>query len=167
MRRFARILLTRHETPVGLGSNVKAGIGAALGMCFVGYLASTTDLPLLLAPLGASSALLFGQPSSPLAQPLNVMAGFFISAVICEASFSLFPGVWIAAALSVGMAIVVMRALRVTHPPACALPILAFGNGLHGIQLFVVVLIGCLVLISLAIIVHNIPPRREYPHRVE
>lgn len=165
MRRFVRILLTRHEQPVDAGSNVKAGIGAALGMAFVGYLASATGLPLLLAPLGATAVLLFGQPSSPLAQPINVMLGFLVGTIICELAFALFPGDWLAAALALGVTIVTMRALRVTHPPAGAMPILTFGDPIHGLQLFTVVFIGCVVLIALAILVHNIPPKREYPHR--
>ncbi|MCO6386155.1 HPP family protein [Aliihoeflea sp. 40Bstr573] len=167
MRRLARILLSRHETPVGLGSNIKAGIGAALGMTFVGYLASATGLPLLLAPLGATAVLLFGQPSSPLAQPINVMLGFLVGTIICELSFSLFPGEWLAAALALGVTIVAMRTLRVTHPPAGAMPILTFGDPIHGLQLFSVVLIGCVVLIALAVLVHNIPPKREYPLRAD
>ena len=167
MRRFVRILLTRHESPVDAGSNIKAGIGAALGMAFVGYMAMATGLPLLLAPLGATAGLLFGQPSSPLSQPVNIMGGYLIGTIVCEAAFLAFPGDWLAAAVAVGVTIVLMRGLRVTHSPAAALPILGFGRGLHGIELFMVILIGCLVLIALAMVIHNIPPKREYPHRVE
>lgn len=160
---FLNGLFARHERPVDGASNIKAGIAAILGMLAVGYLAYLTGQPLLLAPLGSTSVLLFAQPSNPLAQPINVMMGFLIGAVVCEAVFFVLPGTWLAAAVSVGLAIILMRAFRVTHPPAGALPIMAFGQGLHGVKLFAIVFVGCTLLLALALIVHRIPPRREYP----
>lgn len=167
IRLLAERLLTRHEREVDDVANLKAGIAAILGMLAVGYLAYVSGQPLLLAPLGSTSVLLFAQPSSPMAQPINVMMGFLVGAVVCEAVFFLLPGTWLAAAVSVGIAIVLMRSFRVTHPPAGALPILAFGQGLHGVKLFAVVFVGCSILVALALIVHRIPPRRQYPLRVE
>lgn len=160
-------LLTRHEREVDDVANLKAGIAAIAGMLAVGYLAFVSGQPLLLAPLGSTSVLLFAQPSSPMAQPINVMMGFLIGAIVCEGVFFLLPGTWLAAAVSVGIAIVLMRSFRVTHPPAGALPILAFGQGLHGVKLFAVVFVGYSILVALALIVHRIPPRRQYPLRVE
>ncbi len=160
-----RTLLIRHEPPVDQIANLKAGAGAIAGICAVGWLAVLTGLPLLLAPLGATAALLFGQPSSPLAQPLNVMAAYLIGTLVCEAAFFAFPGLWLSAAVAVGVTIVLMRGLRVTHPPAGAIPILGFGDQLHGPELFGVMVVGCVVLIALAAVVHAIPPRRPYPRK--
>lgn len=165
MRQFLACLLTRHEPPVDQLSNLKAGAAAVLGMVAVGQLAVLTGLPLLLAPLGATAGLLFGQPSSPLSQPVNVMGGYLIGTIVCEIAFNVFPGLWLAVAVAVGATIVVMRALRVTHSPAVALPILGFGEDVHGVDLFLVLFVGCSVLIALAFAVHRIPPRREYPVR--
>ncbi len=144
-------------------ANIKAGFAAVAGMLLVGQLALWTGQPLLLAPLGATSALLFAQLSSPLAQPVNVMMGYLVGSLVCEAAFFAIPAEWVAVAVAVGGTVVLMRALRVTHPPAGALPILAFGEGLHGLRLFGSVFVGCLVLIALALAVHRIPPRRQYP----
>lgn len=154
---------TRHEPSVPSASIVKAGVAAMIGMVLVGQLSLVTGLPLLLAPLGATAVLLFAQPSSPLAQPINVMLGYLVGTVICEAAFIAFPGWWLAAAVSVGLIVIVMRFLRVTHPPAGAMPILTFGDPVHGFDLFLVVLVGCVTLIAMALIVHRIPPRRPYP----
>jgi CBS-domain-containing membrane protein len=162
---FLRALLARHETTVDPVSNLKAGIGAAVGMSMVGALAVLTGLPLLIAPLGSTSVLLFGQPSSPLAQPVNIMGGYLVATLVCEAMFLLFPGVWVATALAVGAAVVLMRALRVTHPPAGAIPIFGYASASHGLTLFAVILIGSIALIALALAVHAIPPRRQYPLR--
>jgi CBS-domain-containing membrane protein len=165
MRRFIAIYLTRHEPVVDNVSNLKAGLAAMLGMVLVGQLSVMTGLPLLLAPLGATAVLLFAQPSSPLSQPVNVMLGYLVGTIICESAFVIFPGWWMAAAISVGLIVIVMRAFRVTHPPAGAMPILAFGESVHGVDLFLVIFVGCVTLIALALIVHRIPPRRQYPLR--
>ena len=166
MTEYLRSLLVRHETTVDPVSNLKAGIGAAVGMSMVGVLAALTGLPLLIAPLGSTSVLLFAQPSSPLAQPINVMGGYLIATIVCEVTFQMFPGIWVATALSVGLAVIMMRWLRVTHPPAGAIPIFGYANASHGITLFTVILVGCVALIALALVVHAIPPKRQYPLRL-
>lgn len=163
MKDLIRTLTTRHEHPIALSANVRAGFAAALGIALVGGMAAWTELPLLLAPLGATAGLLFGQPSSPLSQPINVMGGYLVGSLVCEMAFLVFPGAWLAAAVAVGVTIVIMRALRVTHPPAAALPILGFGRGLHGAELFLVVFLASVLLIALALVVHRLPPRRPYP----
>jgi len=160
---FIRTLTTRHEREVDHVANIKAGIAAAFAMLLMAQLARYTGQPLLLAPLGATAALLFAQPSSPLAQPLNVMGGYFVGVCVCELSFFLLPSPTIAAAVAVGWTVVIMRGLRVTHPPAGALPILAFGSQIHGVGLFLGGFVGCVTLISMAFVVHRIPPRRVYP----
>lgn len=162
---YLRALVARHETPVDLVANLKAGLAAILGMAIVGKLAAMTGLPLLLAPLGATAGLLFGQPTSPLSQPANIMGGYLIGTLVCEAAFLAFPGDWLAAAIAVGVTVVLMRGLRVTHSPAAALPIVGFGRDLHGPELFLVIFVASVVLIVLALIVHRIPPRRQYPLR--
>lgn len=159
--------LSRQETRVDAGSNLKAGLGAFIGMLLVTQLATLTELPLLIAPLGATAVLLFGQPSSPLSQPVNVMLGYLVGTIVCEAAARLSPGDAMAVAVGVGAAIIVMRAMRVTHPPAGAMPILGFGSTHHGVELFASVLVGSVALIALAAVVHAIPPRRTYPAPAE
>ncbi len=144
-------------------SHVKSGSGAILGMSLVGGLSSLTGLPLLIAPLGATAVLLFGQPGSPLAQPMNIFGGYLISAIVGVGAVAAFPGMWWAAAVAVGVAIALMLILRVTHPPAGTLPLVATASPFHGPPLFIVVLIGSISLVSLAVLHHRIPPRTQYP----
>lgn len=158
-----RTLLTHHEREIDHVANIKGGIAATIGMLLMAQLANYTGQPLLLAPLGATAALLFAQPSSPLAQPFNVMGGYLVGAIVCELSFFLLPWPEVAAAMAVGWTVIIMRGLRVTHPPAGALPILAFGSHIHGTGLFLAGFVGCVTLITMAFIVHRIPPRRVYP----
>lgn len=162
-REYVQALVWRHERPLPLGPNMKAGMGAVTGVAMVGGLATLTGLPLLLAPFGATSALLFGRPTSVLAQPINVMGGYLIATIASEATSFLFPHALLATAVAVGMAVMVMRWARVTHPPACAMPILGHDANFHGVELFATVFVGAVLLVSLALIVHRIPPRRRYP----
>lgn len=163
VRQYLLALATRRERKIGFGATLKGGLGALAGVAMVGELAVLTGLPLLLAPFAATSALLFAQPSSRLAQPINVLGGYLIATIACDAAFFLFPQAWLAAAAAVGVAVVIMRWARVTHPPACAMPILGYGANFHGIELFSTVLVGAVLLIALALVVHRIPPRRRYP----
>lgn len=162
-RQFLNAILRRHEKPLRPGAVVKGALGAFAAVTMVGELAVLTGLPLLLAPFAATAALLFGQPTSRLAQPMNVMGGYLIACVACDAAFFIFPQAWLAAAAAVGLAIFAMRLLRVTHPPACAMPILGYDANFHGIELFGTVLVGAVLLVGLALIVHRIPPQRRYP----
>jgi CBS-domain-containing membrane protein len=162
-REYVTALVSRREKTRPFGATVKGGLGAFAGVAMVGGLATLTGLPLLLAPFAATSALLFGQPTSRLAQPANVMGGYLIATIACDASFLAFPHAWLAAAVAVGVAVFFMRWARVTHPPACAMPILGYDANFHGIELFSTVFVGAVLLIALALIVHRIPPRRRYP----
>lgn len=163
LRRVVARLFVRHERRIPLLASAKAGAGVALAVAMIATLSHVTGFPLLMAPLGATAALLFGQPSSPLAQPANVFGGYFIAVLCCEMAFQVFSGFWLAAAIAVGFSLTLMRTLRVTHPPACAMPILAFGGVVHGGMLFAVTLVSCVLITALALVVHRIPPRRTYP----
>lgn len=134
-----------------------------VGIGTVGGLASLTELPLLIAPLGATVVLLFGQPASPVAQPINIFAGYLLGTIVGVGSMSLFPGVWWAAAIAVGLVIALMLMLRVTHPPAGAVPLVALASPLQSASLFFTILIACISLLGLALIHHRIPPRTQYP----
>ncbi|MBO6727932.1 MAG: HPP family protein [Rhizobiaceae bacterium] len=162
-KEYLQSLLRRREKPIKLTAALKGGAGAIAGVAMVGGLANVTGLPLLLAPFAATSALLFGQPTSRLAQPINVMGGYLIATIACDAAFLLFPHAWLAAAVAVGLAVIVMRWARVTHPPACAMPILGYDTSFHGLELFFTVFVGAAFLVALALVVHRIPPRRRYP----
>jgi CBS-domain-containing membrane protein len=60
-----------------------------------------------------------------------------------------------------------MLLLRVTHPPAGAVPLVAFGTHMPAETLFFVVLTGALCLVGVAVVHHWLPPRADYPRRIE
>jgi CBS-domain-containing membrane protein len=59
-------------------------------LAIAAYLTAATHSPLLMAPFGATSVLIFGVPDSPLAQPRNVIGGSVISALVSLVALQLF-----------------------------------------------------------------------------
>ncbi|MCG5238626.1 HPP family protein [Azospirillum doebereinerae] len=162
--------------------------GAFLGILATGIVCRSMvgtagDLPLLIAPMGASAVLLFAAPASPLAQPWSVLGGNVVAALVgvaCAqwigASGIGFAGVGpltLAAALAVCGAIAAMMALRCLHPPGGAVALMAVLGGpaiqAEGFR-YVLLPVGLNALILLAIaLIFNNATRRRYPHamRVE
>ncbi|MEO5325844.1 HPP family protein [Mesorhizobium sp. CC13] len=167
MRRHIRTLTARHEPKGHFVAHLKSGSGAVIGLSAVGGLTSLTGIPMLIAPLGATAVLMFGQPASPLAQPINVFAGYFIATLLGVGAAMAFPGLWEVSAVAVGLSIALMLMFRVTHPPAGAIPLVATASPYQSGTLFVVVLAGCISLLLLALVLHWIPPRAQYPRRVD
>jgi CBS-domain-containing membrane protein len=163
MRRHIEPFIVRHEPNGRAVSHLKSGIGAVIGIAGVGALSSLTGLPLLIAPLGATVVLLFGQPASPLAQPINIFGGYLLATIIGVAVALAFPGLLWVAAVAVGAAIAGMLVLRITHPPAGAIPLVALASPASSASLFVTILISCVSLVALALVHHRIPPRVQYP----
>lgn len=163
MRQHFHRFAYRHETRNHSHHHIKSGIGAVLAMLAVGALTVTTGVPLLIAPFGASAVLLFGQPRSPLAQPVNAIGGYLLAAIVVAIAAHFFPEIWWAAAIGVGVTIAGMSLLRVTHPPAGAVPLVAFGSHLDPMTLLLVVLIGSVLLVMIAVVHHAIPPSTQYP----
>jgi CBS-domain-containing membrane protein len=157
--------LHRHEPKGHTLAHLKSGIGAVLAISLVGLMAVLTSLPMLIAPFGATAVLLFGQPKSPLAQPANIVGGYLIAAIVSSAALWLFPGSWAAAAAAVGISIAVMAMLRVTHPPAGAIPLVAFASHFDLPVLTAVVLAGSVLMIAIGVLHHRIPPQQQYPLR--
>lgn len=166
MRSHWKAYFTRHEPSCGsFLIGMKSGAGGMLGMGLVAGLAAFTDLPFLIAPFGASAVLLFAHPATPLAQPANVVGGYALAAMVGLVLTLLFPGTVWAAALGVGLAIALMLAFRVSHPPAGAVPILMVLSPGDPMALSGVVVTGSLALVALAILYHRVPPRHDYPRR--
>lgn len=112
------------------GERLRAALGAALGLALVGaigfWLNRRFGVPLgLIAPLGASSVLLFAVPASPLAQPWSVLGGNAIAAVVGVLAARFIAPVELAAGVGVGLAIGLMASARCLHPPSGAVALTA------------------------------------------
>jgi len=107
-------------------------VGAVLGLWVAGaltWLGWGASSPWLAAPMGASAVLLFGVPSSPLAQPWPMMVGNVMAALVGVAVFQAMGSTPTSAALAAGLALALMFPLRCVHPPGGAVAITAvLGN---------------------------------------
>ena len=81
----------------GWAEKYRAAVGALCGILFTGLIAqyAVNHDPVatffLIAPMGASSVLLFALPSSPLAQPWSIVGGNIIAALTGVSFALLFP----------------------------------------------------------------------------
>lgn len=158
-----RRLLARHEPEPDARQTAKAAVCAFLAILLLGLLFDWTGLPLLIGPFGASTILLFARPEGVLAQPANVLGGYLIAAAAALVAAEFFPGMLWATAVSTGASLFAMAMLRLTHPPAGAIPLIVFGDEAHIVELVVAVAVGGVALVAMALVVHRLPPRRPYP----
>jgi CBS-domain-containing membrane protein len=156
-------LLLRQQPGQSLAVVLKAGLGGLLAIGTVAWLSHVTGNPLLMAPFGATCVLLFSVPNSPLSQPANVIGGHLVSTAIGLLLHTVLPVEWWSMGLAVGLAIAVMAALRVTHPPAGADPLVVFFDNPGWEYLGLPVAFGSLMLIVIAWLFHRLPPRVAYP----
>lgn len=152
---------------------LRACCGALLGILLTGLLSrallgADTHLPWLIAPIGASSVLLFALPASPLAQPWSIIGGNLVSALIGVFFAQHLADPLLAAPLAIACAIAAMFALRCLHPPSGAVALIAVlgGPAVHALGYgFALLPVGLnsLLLLLVALLYNNLT-RHRYPH---
>jgi CBS-domain-containing membrane protein len=163
------------KSPPGVGiiELIWSWLGSALGIGICGYLSSQyfepRDMTLLIGSFGASAVLVYGAIKSPLAQPRNLIGGHVLSGLAGVACYQLFGNtVWLAAAMAVSLAIVVMLATKTLHPPGGATALIAVigGTKIHNLGFlyaFIPAGMGAVILLVIALLVNNISKSRKYP----
>lgn len=158
---------------INLLERLRASCGALLGILITGLISHQTlgegsELPFLIAPMGASAVLLFALPSSPLAQPWSILLGNTISAAVGVGCASVLGNTPFAAAIAVALATAAMFASNSLHPPGGAIALSAVLGG-PSIQaqgfLYIIspVALNSVVLLIMALIFNNLTKHR-YPH---
>ena len=158
---------------VGVSELIWSWLGSALGIGICGYLSAQyfepMDLTLLIGSFGASAVLVYGAIKSPLAQPRNLIGGHVVSGLTGVACYHLFGNtVWLAAAMAVSLAIVVMLATKTLHPPGGATALIAVigGTKIHNLGIlyaFIPAGVGAVILLVIALLVNNLSKSRKYP----
>ncbi len=163
------------KSPPGVGWTevLWSWVGSSLGIGLCGYLSSQycepRDLTLIIGSFGASAVLVYGAIKSPLAQPRNLIGGHILSALTGVASYQLLgETLWIAAALGVSFAVVVMLVTKTLHPPGGATALIAVigGKKIHDLGFLYALLpagAGAVILLSVALLVNNLSENRRYP----
>lgn len=130
-----------------------------------------TEIVFLGAFYAATGVLLFDQFKSPVAQPRNVVGGYFISSLTGVSMRYLGDTIrldgWITAAFSTALSLVLMDITRTVHPPAAACGLVAVigGSSIRGMGFWYVVTSVCSAFIMLifAVIGNNLFASRQYP----
>lgn len=149
-------------------------VGSSIAISLIGLLhhfyVTATGLPLLIAPFGASAALVFGAYRSPLAQPRNVIGGHIISALAGITVYQLTGGgnEILGLSLAIPLAIGLMLLTGTLHPPggATAFITVAGGEAIHSLGYWYVLspcLAGSVLMILIALCINNISPQQKYP----
>ena len=167
---FARRYLFADAAPLSPAERRRSALAALLGvLIFEGVLAVlpvAAETRRLLAPLGATSVILFTLPHSPLAQPWSVAGGLFLPALagsLCGASG--LPG-WAAMGLAVAVSVWLMGRLRCIHPPGGAMALVMTLATLQGAPLALGLAAAAwniLAILMAAVAVNNLIPGRRYP----
>ena len=142
-----------------------AGIFSAFTIGVLTVLTYKSALGLFLAgSFGSSMVLLFGFPESPFAQPKNVFFGHLVTAMVGVIFVTLIPlPMFINIALAVGVGIFFMILLNVVHPPAGGNPIMVIIGSVSYDYLLSPIIFGCLIIISLAILINKFLLKKNYP----
>jgi CBS-domain-containing membrane protein len=158
---------------VGMSELIWSWLGSALGIGMCGYLSSRYFEPrestLLIGSFGASAVLVYSAIKSPLAQPRNLIGGHVLSALTGVVCYHLFSNtVWLAAAMAVSLAIVVMLATKTLHPPGGATALIAVigGSKIHNLGFLYALApagTGAVILLVIALLVNNLSKSRKYP----
>lgn len=153
--------------------------GAFLGVALIEAvymhlpLLSGHRVPVIIASFGAAAILEYNTIESPLAQPRNLVFGHFLAALIGVSITKLFELLppdrfeelrWLAGALAVGTASVVMSMTKTVHPPAGATALLTATTAEVtelGWWTLALVLLGCMLMLTSALILNNIV--RQFP----
>jgi len=130
---------------------------------FAHWFGAASPMPWMMASLGSSAVLIISLPSSPLAQPWPVLAGSALSYLVGVACAALVPNLPLACGLGVGLAVMLMLALRCLHPPGGAMALFAVLHPEAAVMAVVPVSFNVLVLV-LAGMAFNHLTGRGYPH---
>jgi len=106
----------------GIGAGVTIGVLAYI--TFQSILAGTNYGLWLAASFGSSVVVVFGYPENEFSQPKNVLLGHLLCALVGIIFVTLFKITqdrtifFLAIGLAVGLSVMLMMALKITHPPA-------------------------------------------------
>jgi len=131
------------------------GIGAFVGLSFIGLIAQSVHQMLIIAPFGATAVLLFSAPESQFSKPWNVLMSYLISVIIGFIILRYSNGQWLAIGGGFGMVILLMHLFKAIHPPAGA-NFLIVTQGHISFYLLWPLFIGLITLIIIGIGMHKI-----------
>lgn len=157
-----KLLPFKERLICGLGAFIGLAISSGLSWWVLGNINAW-----YIAPMGASSILLFAVPASPLSQPWNIVVGNSIAAIVGVACYHIFPNLTLAFSAAVAISILMMMSTDSLHPPSGAVAITAVlgGDAVHEMGyyfLFYPVLLNSILLLIIAIVFNRLCGK-QYP----
>mmetsp|Transcript_10673 Transcript_10673/g.14832 ORF Transcript_10673/g.14832 Transcript_10673/m.14832 type:complete len:296 (+) Transcript_10673:145-1032(+) len=153
-------------------------IGSFLGISFLAIvdaalIKDTNEYIFITASFGAQAVLLFGAPTSALAQPWNAVFGNGISATVGVCLGLTLEGIipyWILAGLSVSIAVFLMSITKSLHPPGGATAMIALAPSgpireMGFLFIMFPIMLGSITHVLIALMINNIQKDkvRNYP----
>ena len=123
----------------------------------------------LIASFGSSMVLLFGYPESPFAQPKNVLFGHFLCTLIGIIFVTLFKITqdrtifFLTIGIAVGFSVMLMMALKITHPPAGGNTIVVMLTQNSFQFLIFPIMVGAITIIIGGVIYNRFILKKNYP----
>ena len=151
----------------GIGAGVTIGILAYI--TFQSTLAGTVYGLWLAASFGSSVVVVFGYPENEFAQPKNVLLGHLLCALIGVIFVTLFKIsqdrmiFFLAVGLAVGLAVMLMMAFKITHPPAGGNTIVVMLAQDSFQFLIFPIMVGAVTIIIGGIIYNRFILKKKYP----
>ena len=161
------------QSPVPAAEIVRVGVGSFLGIALTGalttwWVGASWATPIVIAPMGAASVLMFALPDSPRIQPFAMVAGCFVAAVIGITCARYIPNPLLAVSLAIGLTLAVQGVCRCTHPPGGAVAIVTVLGGPKVIEagysfVLMPVMANTIILLVVGYFYNNLTGR-VYPH---
>jgi CBS-domain-containing membrane protein len=137
--------------------------GGAVAIAAMEILAERTAVPLAFIPFATSIVMVMGSPDAKPAQPRALIGGHLLSAAIGLVMVTLAGPQPSAAAVAVGLAMIVMHATDSFHPPAGINPLLIVVNDRPWSFFVIPVTAGVAILVAFAFLWHNVTRRGSWP----
>ncbi len=146
-----------------------AGIGTGLTIGILAYITYESILSgtayglWFMASFGSTVINVFGFPKNRNSQPKNVLFGHLMSALVGIIFITFFEASFITLGLAVGIATMLMLALKITHPPAGGTVIMVMIGDVSFHFLIFPVMVGAITIIIGGIIYNRLLLKRKYP----
>ena len=151
------------------------GIGAGVTIAILSYMTFQSNLAgtnyglWLAASFGSSVVVVFGYPSNEFAQPKNVLFGHLLCAMVGIIFVTLFKIsqdrtiFFLAIGLAVGIAVLLMMSLKITHPPAGGNTIVVMLTQDSFQYLIFPIMVGAITIIVGGVIYNRFILKKNYP----
>ena len=151
------------------------GVGAGVTIAILAYITFQSVLSgsnyglWLITTFGSTVVLVFGYPDNDFAQPKNVLLGHLLCALIGIIFVTLFKITqdrtifFLAIGLAVGLSVMLMMALKVTHPPAGGNTIVVMLAQDSFQYLIFPIMVGAITIIIGGVIYNRFILKKKYP----